>query len=76
MPTGSLLSLPLPFTVEEVIAMGHKTLCEWRRHEIPSDLKTLRKILRKPKFVCGKCARSANDKDYLCQPLRLKNKEE
>ena len=33
--------------------MGHKTLCEWRRHEIPADLKTLRKIVRKPKFVCG-----------------------
>jgi hypothetical protein len=75
-PTGSLLSLPLPFTVEEVIVMGHKTLCEWRRHEIPADLKTLRKILRKPKFVCGKCARSANDKEYLCQPLRLKDKGE
>ena len=55
--------------------MGHKTLCEWRRHEIPADLKTLRKIVRKPKFVYGKCARSANDKDYLCQPLRLKHKE-
>ncbi|MBS4722609.1 hypothetical protein J4G62_20475 [Aeromonas caviae] len=55
--------------------MGHKTLCEWRRHEIPADLKTLRKIVHKPKFVCGKCARSANDKDYLCQPLRLKHKE-
>ncbi|WP_438834609.1 hypothetical protein ACPDZI_00170 [Aeromonas oralensis] len=39
------------------------------------DLKTLRKIVRKPKFVCGKCARSANDKSYLCQPLRLKEKE-
>ena len=24
--------------------MGNKTLCEWRRSEIPSDLKTLRKI--------------------------------
>ena len=52
--------------------MGNKTLCEWRRSEIPTDLKTLRKIVRKPKFVCGKSARSANDKSYLCQPLRLK----
>ena len=42
---------------------------------IPVDLKTLRKIVRKPKFVCGKCARSANDKSYLCQPLRLKRKK-
>ena len=56
--------------------MGNKTLCEWRRSEIPADLKTLRKILRKPKFVCSKCARSANDKEYLCQPLRLKEKGE
>ena len=39
------------------------------------NVKTLRKIVRKPKFVCGKCARSANDKSYLCQPLRLKEKE-
>ena len=52
--------------------MGSKTLCEWRRHEIPTDLKALRKIVCKPKFVCGKCARSANDKGYLCQPLCLK----
>ncbi|TNI08023.1 hypothetical protein CF104_03045 [Aeromonas jandaei] len=58
--------------VVEVIVMGSKTLCEWRRHEIPTDLKALRKIIRKPKFVCGKCARSANEKGYLCQPLRLK----
>ncbi|THJ38835.1 hypothetical protein CF105_18240 [Aeromonas veronii] len=58
--------------VVEVVVMGSKTLCEWRRHEIPTDLKALRKIVRKPKFVCSKCARSANDKGYLCQPLRLK----
>ncbi|MNF09666.1 hypothetical protein D3C80_2103870 [compost metagenome] len=56
--------------------MGHKTLCEWRRNEIAFELKALRKIVKKPKFVCGKCARSANDKQYLCQPLRLKGKEE
>ncbi|TNH72278.1 hypothetical protein CF141_14150 [Aeromonas hydrophila] len=61
--------------VVEVVEMGNKTLCEWRRSEIPADLKTLRKIVRKPKFVCSKCARSANDKSYLCQPLRLKEKE-
>ncbi|ALP41427.1 hypothetical protein [Aeromonas schubertii] len=55
--------------------MGSKTLCEWRRHDIPEGLGTLRKILRKPKFVCGKCARSAGDKEYLCQPIRLKKRE-
>lgn len=52
--------------------MGNKTLCEWRRHDIPEHLGVLRKIIRKPRFICGKCARSANDADYLCQPLKLK----
>lgn len=65
----------LPTSPQRHQGMGSKTLCEWRRHDIPEGLGTLRKILRKPKFVCGKCARSAGDKEYLCQPIRLKKRE-
>lgn len=54
--------------------MGSKTLCEWRSHEIPEALGELRKIVRKPKFICTKCARSAGEKEYLCHPLKLKKK--
>lgn len=55
--------------------MGHKTLCKWRRHEIPGELGALRKIVHKPRFICGKCARSARDQDYLCQPIALKKEK-
>ncbi len=39
--------------------MGSKTLCEWRRHEIPTDLKALRKISPQTQVclqqVCPQC---------------------
>lgn len=52
--------------------MSSRYLCQWRRHDIAGDLKTLHKIIKKPKFICGKCARSAHNENFLCQPLRLK----
>nr|WP_086939226.1 hypothetical protein [Thaumasiovibrio occultus] len=49
-----------------------KTLCKWRRAEISDDIKVLRKLVKKPKFVCEKCARVANDKAVLCSGAKLK----
>ncbi|WP_087020616.1 hypothetical protein [Thaumasiovibrio subtropicus] len=49
-----------------------KTLCKWRRNDIATDLKGLRKLVKKPTFVCLKCARVANEKKVLCSGSKLK----
>ena len=36
------------------------------------DLKTIRKLANRPKFICKACGRVANDRQNLCQPTALK----
>ena len=54
--------------------MGNKTLCEWRRSEIGRSQDPAQNRAQ-TQVRLRQCARSANDKSYLCQPLRLKEKE-
>jgi hypothetical protein len=49
-----------------------KTLCEWKRKDIESKLSQLAEIVSPSHFICKKCARSANDKKYLCKGTKLK----
>lgn len=46
-------------------------LCEWNKDEIEKNLKKLKKIVGNPKYVCLKCARAAEDADYLHKPEKL-----
>lgn len=48
-----------------------KRLCKWSRHEISAGLGDLHRLVSAPKFVCGACARSANQSSSLCKPLAL-----
>ncbi|PSV42724.1 hypothetical protein [Photobacterium indicum] len=48
-----------------------KTLCKFRRIEIADKFSTITSIISQPKYVCSSCARSANDKAYLCKPSAL-----
>ena len=49
-----------------------QTLCAYKKDEIKENLKELSRIVSDPKFICRKCARVANDKEYLCKPAKLK----
>jgi hypothetical protein len=49
-----------------------KELCKLKKDEYPKNIKKIIKIVKKPKFICEKCARVANDKKYLCDPIPLK----
>jgi hypothetical protein len=48
-----------------------KTLCKYKKEKIEENLETLKKIVKDPKFICRKCARSAKDDKYLCKPATL-----
>lgn len=49
-----------------------KTLCKLGKNDVSKDLKKIVKIVKKPKFICEKCARVAKEKKYLCAPIKLK----
>ncbi|MDH4943891.1 hypothetical protein [Sulfurimonas sp. C5] len=48
-----------------------KTLCDFKRSDIESQIDHIIKIVSKPKFICKKCARVAKDKKYLCKAEAL-----
>lgn len=48
-----------------------RTLCEWKKCEIVDDLEELAEIVRDPRYVCRKCARSAHKDKHLCKPMDL-----
>ncbi|MEI6055050.1 MAG: hypothetical protein WCR55_03245 [Lentisphaerota bacterium] len=48
------------------------TLCKLADKKIEKNFKEIVKLVKKPKFICEKCARCSNDKDALCRPVKLK----
>lgn len=52
--------------------MKIKKLCGLKKDDIEKHTKKIVKIVSKPKFICEKCARVANDEKYLCHPMPLK----
>lgn len=49
-----------------------KELCKLKKDEFSKNIKKIVKIVKKPKFICEKCARVAKDKKYLCNPMVLR----
>ena len=52
--------------------LEQKTLCEWEKKEIEKKSTELVKIIANAKYYCKKCVRTANDKNVLCKPKKLK----
>ncbi len=48
-----------------------KTLCKLKKNELATDFKKIIEIVIKPKYICQKCARAANEKKYLCDPKKI-----
>jgi hypothetical protein len=50
-----------------------KTLCDLDKQDIEKKLDEIAKIVTDPKYLCRKCARASNKKEYLCKPQRIKS---
>jgi len=49
----------------------NRYLCDWKKDEIKDNLHKLKEIVGKPRYVCLKCARVAEDAAYLHKPVEL-----
>ena len=50
---------------------GDEKLCALTCCSCNLDLKRIKKLVNKPKFICKSCGRVANKKTNLCQPKPL-----
>ena len=50
----------------------YKTLCDLDKKEIEKKLNEILKIVMNPSFICRKCARVAQQKEYLCKPQKIR----
>lgn len=48
-----------------------KTLCDWSKKDIEKHALKLLKIVTPQRFICLKCARTANDRHFLCRGVDL-----
>jgi hypothetical protein len=48
-----------------------KTLCDWSKKDIEKQALKLLQIVTPQRFLCLKCARTANDRRYLCRGVDL-----
>ncbi len=53
--------------------MKIKKLCGVSKKDIEQNLEDLLPVLKKPKYVCTQCCRTAKAKKNLCKPLKLED---
>jgi hypothetical protein len=52
-----------------------KKLCKLNSDYIKENIEELKELVKKPKYLCKKCARVSNEKNVLCNPLKLQKKK-
>ena len=53
------------------MAKKAKRLCKWKEEDIAEKFDKFSDIVRNPKFVCKKCGRVADKKNWLHKPVAL-----
>ena len=48
-----------------------KCLCDLDKKEVEKRIEKIKRMVDKPKYICRKCARAANDADYVCKPVTI-----
>jgi hypothetical protein len=48
-----------------------KALCDWDKEQLLTEFAKFRAIVIEPRYLCRKCGRVANEKEWLCRPLSL-----
>jgi hypothetical protein len=51
---------------------GDEKLCSLTCCSCGIDIKKLSALADNPKFICKKCGRTANKKENLCKPVKIK----
>jgi hypothetical protein len=51
--------------------VAKRKLCDWDKNRIDEKREKLIRIVSRPKFVCERCARVADKKEYLCKPSAI-----
>jgi len=54
------------------MAKKGKKLCKWKEDRLTEKLDEFMDIIRKPKFLCKKCGRVADNKELLHKPISIK----
>ena len=48
-----------------------KPICKWKKTQYVKDLAKLKSVVKNPRYVCRDCGRVANEKKWLCEPVKL-----
>ncbi len=54
------------------MSLKTKSLCSFKRSALADNFVQVQKIVSSPKFICPKCARVANESNFLCKAKKLR----
>jgi hypothetical protein len=46
-------------------------LCDLDKKDIEKKLEKIKRMVNKPRYICRKCARAANEEDFVCKPVSI-----
>jgi hypothetical protein len=41
------------------------------KKDVEKRINDIMKMVNKPKYICKKCARTANEKEFICKPVEI-----